>query len=95
MGYGQAPVWINGLRPLKGTSKNALFPRLRRRRRAPILRYHLDTAVARAVLLCTHEKMTIFSRCPQAERLSRGKMIWRRKMIWIEREAITSSPRPL
>ncbi len=49
---------------LKGPSKNALLPRLRRQRRAPILRYHLYTAVARAVLPCTHEKITIFSRCP-------------------------------
>ncbi len=46
---------------------NALFPRLRRQRRARILRYHLYTAVARAVLPCTHEKMTIFSRRPLVE----------------------------
>ncbi len=50
---------------LPGTAKNALFPRLRRRLRAPILWYHLDTAVVRAVLPCTHEKMTIFIRRPQ------------------------------
>ncbi len=43
----------------KGPSKNALFPRLRRQRRARILRYHLYTAVVRAVLPCTHETMTI------------------------------------
>ncbi len=43
-----------------GTSKNALFPRLRRQLRAPILRYHLYTAVVRAVLPCTHGKITIF-----------------------------------
>ncbi|NKC15832.1 MAG: hypothetical protein GKR94_27630 [Gammaproteobacteria bacterium] len=45
---------------LEGTSNNALFPQLRRQRRAPILRYHLYTAVVRAVLPCTHETMTIF-----------------------------------
>ncbi len=45
---------------LKGTSKNALFPRLRRQLRARILMYHLYTAVLRAVLPCTHEKITIF-----------------------------------
>ncbi len=45
---------------LKGTFKNALFLRLRRQLRAPILRYHLYTAVVRAVLPCTHETMTIF-----------------------------------
>ncbi len=45
---------------LEGTSENALFPRLRRQRRARILMYDLYTAVARAVLPCTHEKMTIF-----------------------------------
>ncbi len=43
-----------------GTSNNALFPRLRRQRRARILRYHLYTAVLRAVLPCTHEKITLF-----------------------------------
>ncbi len=44
----------------QSTSNNALFPRLRRQRRARILRYHLYTAVVRAVLPCTHETMTIF-----------------------------------
>ncbi len=44
----------------KSTSKHALFPRLRRQRRARILRYDLCTAVARAVLPCTHETITIF-----------------------------------
>ncbi len=44
---------------VKGTSKNVLFPRLRRQRRTPILRYDLYTAVVRAVLPCTHETMTI------------------------------------
>ncbi len=43
-----------------GTAKNALVPRLRRQRRAPILRYHLYTAVVRAVLSCAHETMPIF-----------------------------------
>ncbi len=47
-------------RELKGISTNALFPRLRRQRRARILRYDLYTAVLRAVLPCTHETMTIF-----------------------------------
>ncbi|NKC12164.1 MAG: DUF4372 domain-containing protein [Gammaproteobacteria bacterium] len=42
-------------------AKNALFPRWRRQLCARILRYHLYTAVARAVLPCTHETMTIFS----------------------------------
>ncbi|NKC15152.1 MAG: outer membrane lipoprotein-sorting protein [Gammaproteobacteria bacterium] len=40
------------------------LPRLRRQRRARILRYHLYTAVVRAVLPCTHEKITIFSGAP-------------------------------
>ncbi|NKC15145.1 MAG: DUF2889 domain-containing protein [Gammaproteobacteria bacterium] len=53
-----------GCTHLGAPAKNALFPRLRRQRRARILRYHLYTAVVRAVLPCTHEKMTIFSRCP-------------------------------
>ncbi len=47
------------LKCLKSTSNNALFPRLRRQRRAPILMYHLYTAVVRAVLPRTHETMTI------------------------------------
>ncbi len=37
-----------GLRPLVGPSKNALFPRLRRQRRAPILRYDLSLLSHRA-----------------------------------------------
>ncbi len=49
------------LHRVMGTSKNALFPRLRRQLRAPILMYHLYTAVLRAVLPCIHETMTIFS----------------------------------
>ncbi len=56
--------WIKFAFGLEGTSKNALFPRLRRQLRARILRYHLYTAVARAVLPCTHETMTIFSGAP-------------------------------
>jgi len=43
-----------------GTSKNALFPRLRRQFRAQILMYELYTPVFRAVLPSTHEKITIF-----------------------------------
>ncbi len=45
---------------IEGTTKNALFPQLRRQRRARIIRYDPYTAVVRAVLPCTHEKMTIF-----------------------------------
>ncbi len=48
----------------RAPAKNALFPRLQRQRRARILRYDLYTAVVRAVLPCTHEKIIIFSRCP-------------------------------
>jgi len=43
-----------------GTSKNALFPRLRRQLRARFLMYPMYTAVLRAVLPCTHKKITIF-----------------------------------
>ena len=45
---------------LKGTSKNALFPRWLRQLRARILMYDVYTAVLRAVLPCPHEKITIF-----------------------------------
>gem|GEM_PF-4753365 len=45
---------------IKGTSKNAPFPRLRRQLRAQILMYPVYTAVLRAVLPGTHEKSTIF-----------------------------------
>ena len=45
---------------LKGTSKNALFPRWLRQLRARILMYDLYTAVLCAVLPCPHEKITIF-----------------------------------
>jgi hypothetical protein len=43
------------------TTKNALFPRLLRQLRARILMYSEYTAALRAVLPCTHEKITIFS----------------------------------
>jgi len=45
---------------LKGTSINVPFPRLRRQRRARILMYRICTAVLRAVLPCTHKKLTVF-----------------------------------
>jgi hypothetical protein len=45
---------------LKGTSKNCLFPRLRLQLRTRILMYVIYTAVLRAVLPCTHEKIRIF-----------------------------------
>ena len=48
------------LKQLKGISKNALFPRLPRQLRARILMYSLYTPVLRAVLPCTHVKITIF-----------------------------------
>ena len=55
---------ISGLKSwmvlMKGTSKNALFPRLRCQLRARILMYYMYTAVLRSVLPCTHEKITIF-----------------------------------
>ncbi len=43
-----------------GTSKNALFPRLLRQSRTRNLMYCIYTPVLRAVLSCTHEKITIF-----------------------------------
>jgi len=43
------------------TSKNALFSRLQRQSRARILMYCTYTAVLRAVLSCTHKKITIFN----------------------------------
>ena len=71
-----------------GSSKNALFPRLRRQRRAPILMYDLYTAVARTVLPCTHEKITIcrdalhtiYRRYPYMERVY-FRFIWRCQSI--------------
>jgi glucose/arabinose dehydrogenase len=44
---------------LLGTSKNGLFPLLRRQLRTRILMYSVYTAVLRAVLPCTHEKISI------------------------------------
>lgn len=44
----------------KGTTKNALFLRLLRQLCARILMYPIYTAVLRAVLPCTHRKITIF-----------------------------------
>ena len=51
---------LNAKIDLKGISKNALFPRLLRQLRARILMYFMYTPVLRAVLPCTHEKITIF-----------------------------------
>ena len=44
----------------KGTSKNSLFPRLRRQLRARTLVHPLYTAVLRAALPCTDEEIRIF-----------------------------------
>jgi len=44
---------------LKGASKNNLFPRLRYQLRARILMYSTYTAVLRAALPCTDEKLRI------------------------------------
>ena len=45
---------------IKGTSKNAFFPRLLRQRRTRILIYAMYTAVLRAALPCTHAKNAVF-----------------------------------